>query len=124
MKGDAPIIRADKKDKGAFGEDVALEFLLKKGFCLKERNFRCKQGEIDLIMEDGNYLVFVEVKLRVGARFGTPLEAISPVKQKKIHQVAAYYMQKNKIYQQDLRFDAIGISGQNGETIEHIVNAF
>ena len=76
-------------------EKRACEFLETQGFSVLERNFRCRQGEIDIIARDGTYLVFVEVKYRKTAGSGSPLSAVDFRKQKKISRVALYYLTKN-----------------------------
>ena len=66
---------------GAWGEDLALRYLIKHGYRLVERNYRTRRGEIDLIVRKEEALVFVEVKLRSSTSFGDPLEAVTPRKQ-------------------------------------------
>ena len=84
-----------------------LPFFKVKGLRLLEKNFRCRKGEIDLILMDGACLVFTEVKYRSGPGCGSPLEAIDGRKQKKIRHTAAYYMYIRRISQDTpCRFDA------------------
>ena len=78
--------------KGKNGEEMAKEFLLKKGFELMEMNYENKIGEIDLIMTDKDWLVFVEVKLKVGDKFGTPEEMINKRKLSQVRRVAESYL--------------------------------
>ena len=103
-------------------ETRACEFLETQGFSVLERNFRCRQGEIDIIAWDGTYLVFVEVKYRKTAGSGSPLSAVDFRKQKKISRVALYYLTKNGLPETTpCRFDVVGISPK--ETVL-IKNAF
>ena len=103
-------------------ETRACEFLETQGFSVLERNFRCRQGEIDIIARDGTYLVFVEVKYRKTAGSGSPLSAVDFRKQKKISRVALYYLTKNGLPETtSCRFDVVGISPK--ETVL-IKNAF
>ncbi len=74
---------------GALGERLAEQHLLACGYTLLDRNWRCAQGEIDLIMRDGEEIVFVEVKTRAGLGFGHPLEAITAVKLARLRRLAA-----------------------------------
>lgn len=115
--------RTDKRIKGDEKEDLAERYLSARGFELIERNFHCKGGEIDLIMKDGEYLVFIEVRYRENKDFGGALASITPSKQRKIHRAAEYYLLNNfKNSPPPCRIDAIGIEAEN--TIEWVRNAF
>jgi putative endonuclease len=110
---------------GKEGERIAERFLLKKGYRLVERNYRCAAGEIDLIVLDRRVVVFVEVKTRTGDGFGTPLEAVEFRKQQKMIQAAQYFLAHKGLQQRDARFDVVGISWPGREpSVEHIENAF
>ena len=101
---------------------MAADFLEKKGVLILERNFRCRQGEIDLICRDGEYLVFVEVKYRRNNQKGAPQEAVGTAKQKKICLVGAYYRMLHHLGNDTaVRYDVIAIEG---EEIQWIPNAF
>lgn len=96
-----------------FGEQLAKEYLIGQGLKFVEANYRMRFGEIDLIMEDGKFLVFVEVKYRTSKRWGTPLEQVTPAKMAKIKLVAGAYLQRYPRYPGAVpyvRFDVIGIS--------------
>lgn len=97
-------------------------FLEKLGYSILERNYQCRQGEIDLIGKEGEYLCFIEVKYRSGSRYGKPLEAVTTAKQRKISRTALYYLTK-KGYPEDTpcRFDVVGIDSGK---VELIRNAF
>ena len=110
---------------GREGERVAERFLLKKGYKLVQRNYRCALGELDLVVLDRRVVVFVEVKTRTGQGFGTPLEAVEFRKQRKMIQAAQYFLAQNGLQQRDARFDVVGISWPGSEPrVEHIENAF
>lgn len=111
---------------GIEGEQSAEMHLCKQGFVLIARNYRCSSGEIDLIMQDKDTLVFVEVKRRKTMTYGSPLEAISLNKQQKIISAAQQYMLTNHVHpQQKIRFDAVGIiKNKDIEHIQWIPNAF
>jgi putative endonuclease len=114
-----------KQVLGKEGERIAERFLLKKGYRLVERNYRCAAGEIDLIVLDRRVVVFVEVKTRTGNTFGTPLEAVEFRKQQKMIQAAQYFLAYKGLQQRDARFDVVGISWSGREpSVEHIANAF
>lgn len=107
---------------GAVYEKRAALFLQKKGYEILETNFRCRQGEIDMIARDGRYLVFIEVKFRRDNSRGLPEEAVGKYKQQKIIQTAKYYLyQKGFTEDTPCRFDVVGITG---EKIRLIRNAF
>jgi putative endonuclease len=82
--------------KGRVGEEIAKKFLLEKGFEIIEQNYSIDMGEIDIIALDNNWLVFVEVKLKVGDRFGTPEEMISKGKIWQIRRVAEMWLLNNE----------------------------
>jgi putative endonuclease len=115
--------RTDKRIKGDEKERLAESFLAAKGFTLIERNFFCKAGEIDLIMKEGEYLVFIEVRYRENKEFGGALASITPSKQKKLRRSAEYYLIKHfNNSPPPCRFDVVGIEGNN--EIEWVKNAF
>ena len=99
----------NKRQKGGFGEELALEMLLNTGMRLLEKNFRCRFGEVDLIMRDKETLVFVEVKLRKETSHGLAAEAVNFAKQKKIIRVTQYYLQLHKLKNPFVRFDVVGV---------------
>lgn len=112
----------NRRAVGTDYETKACEFLKTQGFSVLERNFRCRQGEIDIIAEEAGYLVFVEVKYRRTSASGSPIAAVNYNKQRKISRVALYYLTKNGYPETTpCRFDVVGISPQ--ETIL-IKNAF
>lgn len=112
----------NKRQTGTAYEEKAAMWLAEKGFKILERNFRCRQGEIDLIARDGRYLVFVEVKYRSRGNTGHPAEAVNLRKQQRIIQTAQYYCYRNRIPEsQAIRFDVVSILG---DRIEHIENGF
>ena len=84
-----------KRDIGGEGEAIAAEYLLRDGYVIREKNFHSRYGEIDLIATKGDRLYFVEVKRRGGKAYGDGLEAITPIKQKRIRKTAAYYLLTN-----------------------------
>jgi putative endonuclease len=120
------MYKKENYNKGKNGEEMALEFLLKKGFELVEMNYENKIGEIDLIMIDKDWLVFVEVKLKVGDKFGTPEEMINKKKMSQIKRVAESYLvlEKKKIKRfEKFRIDAVCIMLNEDDTIK-IINHY
>ena len=95
---------------GKYGENLAKDFLIKKGFKILEMNYRYSRiAEIDIIALKDNVLHFVEVKTRTQQIFGTPLEAINQNKLKQIYTCAKYYLQNSKKHYNKIQIDAIGI---------------
>ncbi|MGX4598880.1 YraN family protein [Faecalimicrobium sp. JNUCC 81] len=113
----------NNKEKGDFGENVALKYLMSKGAKVLEKNYKIKTGEIDIITKLDNQLVFIEVKARSNLRFGYPSEAVNYKKIKKIISTANYYILRNNLHNEPMRFDVIEIY-LNENKINHIVNAF
>ena len=109
--------KENKRETGSIKENLAAQYLTRQGVKILEHNFRCRQGEIDLIAEKDGYLVFVEVKYRRTGQKGDPAEAVDYRKQKKISKVAEYYCWKKRKLNQPCRFDVICLLGQE---IRHI----
>ena len=112
----------NKRDIGGRFEKAACIYLQKKGYRLREANFRIRSGEIDLVMEDGSTIVFVEVKYRTGNVFGNGEEHVDIRKQKTIARVAAYYLLRYGLQDCFCRFDVVSIDGKG--MIRHFENAF
>ncbi len=117
-----------KKALGQQGEEAAIKFLKKRGYRILERNFRCPLGEIDVVSRHNDTLVFVEVKTRSSHAYGLPEEAIDYRKQRKLKQLAYYYMKyKGLGFEVKCRFDVVSVlkdSSINGFEIRIIQNAF
>jgi putative endonuclease len=112
------------KPLGSKGEDLAVKFLEKKGYKILSRNFRTPVGEIDVIAEDRNTLVFIEVKTRTDDSFGHPFEAVTFRKKDKLRKVALSYLKSSR-KEMPSRFDVLSIEMRGGESrIEHIEDAF
>lgn len=115
------------KDIGSYGEAAAVNYLKKLGYRILDKNFRCRTGEIDIIGKYKNYICFIEVKTRYTLSFGTPSEAVSWSKQKKIYKTAEYYIMYKKLYNCAFRFDVIEVllnELDNNYNINYIENAF
>ena len=112
----------NKREIGTAYEKEAVLFLQSKGYEIIQCNFRCRQGEIDIVAKDGRYLVFVEVKYRSNKKNGTAKEAVDYRKQQKICQVADYYRYLHKLGEGCfIRYDVVAIQG---EEISWVQNAF
>lgn len=105
-------LKSNTRNTGTSYERKAAEYLEQQGLVILKHNYRCRQGEIDLIARDKEYLVFVEVKYRSQSRAGYSLDAVNPAKQKKISKVARYFLAAEyHCTEIPCRFDVIGIDG-------------
>ncbi|MCZ6709124.1 MAG: YraN family protein [Gammaproteobacteria bacterium] len=111
---------------GAWAEAVALRHLQRQGLELITRNFRCRLGELDLVMQQQQMLVFVEVRLRVNTRFGTGAESVTLIKQRKLVRAAGIFLSRHPCYQNmRCRFDVVSVSKRNYRSrCDWIQNAF
>jgi putative endonuclease len=108
---------------GKYGEDLAVEQLTAAGCEIVARNWRCREGEIDVLARDGSALVVCEVKTRAGIGFGTPLESVTPVKLARLRRLAVRWLAENKPHWvRDIRVDVIGVLYPPGgvATVEHL----
>ena len=114
-----------RRDLGAFGERVAAAHLEAKGYRIRARNFRCREGEIDIVAEDGDCLVFVEVRTRRGDAFGTPAESVTVAKERRLLTVARAYLQEHPDVPANQRIDVVGIELSKGRllAVQHIEGA-
>ena len=106
---------------GRYGEQVAAQSLAAAGMTVLERNWRCEHGEIDIVARDAGVLVVCEVKTRRGPAFGSPFEAITPVKARRLRRLAGCWMRERDVHPGEVRFDVVGvICGRRGAAeVEH-----
>ncbi|MDP1549033.1 MAG: YraN family protein [Nitrosomonas sp.] len=109
--------------KGSDAEQIAVSYLQRQHLLLIAQNYRCRFGEIDLIMRDGSTLVFIEVRMRANEMFGGAAASITPAKQAKLLRTARHYLSELN-NEPPCRFDALLLSGANGQEITWIKNAF
>jgi putative endonuclease len=111
---------------GAYGERVALAHLVEQGMVVLDRNWRCRSGEIDLILRDGADLVFCEVKTRRGDRFGSPVEAVTTQKVRRLRHLAAEWLAQAGLRGPTVRFDVVSVLPQpaGAARVEHLRGAF
>ncbi|EJN09885.1 YraN family protein [Herbaspirillum sp. YR522] len=119
---DARDRRTGRQRSGDWAEDQALAHLQQHGLALVERNFRCRGGEIDLVMQDGAVLVFVEVRARASASHGGALASITPAKQRRLIVAAQHFLQR-QAHVPACRFDVIAIEGERLEWLRHAIEA-
>lgn len=110
-----PIRPSLRRHTGESLEGQAAHFLAAKGLVLIERNYRCRLGEIDLIMQDGEYLVFIEVRYRTDDQFVDPVASINFRKQQKVLRTARVYLQHHHLTDKvPCRIDVVGITRKKG----------
>ncbi len=111
--------------RGEAGEDIAARHLEKQGFEIIERNWRLREGELDIIAKKGNLIAFVEVKTAYSNRFGDPVEWVNPAKCRQIGKIAGAWIDKNSPENCFFRFDVIALTKiEGGFSIRHIADAF
>lgn len=114
-----------KQETGKLGENIAEHYLKQKGYIILDKNFECKQGEIDIIALDKKEIVFVEVKTRTSNKYGTPSEAVNKIKQKHMLQTIKYYLYIRNLAEEFVRIDVIEVYiKDNIYKVNHIKQAF
>lgn len=115
----------NRKDTGNYGEDKAARFLETNGYTIIQRNFRTRTGEIDIICQKNDFLVFVEVKTLPNGDLDTLSHVLNLTKQKKIIKTAKYFVQNHRQYSNGyIRFDVLAVDVPGLEPVYHIENAF
>jgi putative endonuclease len=116
----------DRLETGKRGEDAAAAYLERIGLTLVERNWRCPAGEVDIVCLDGTTLVLVEVKTRTTIAKGTPEEAVTPAKQRRLVRIARTYIAKANAEPCNVRFDVVTIIvlGEDRALLRHHRAAF
>ena len=115
------------KDIGDYGENLALDYLNRNDYDILYKNFRIRNGEIDIICKFKDIIVFIEVKSRYSYNFGFPSEAVTYLKQKQIINLSKYFLLKNKLSNYNCRFDVIEVcfnKNDNLYNINHLKDAF
>jgi putative endonuclease len=98
-----------RKDTGNLGEKLARDFLAKRGYQTLETNYRCKEGEVDIIARDGDCLVFIEVRTKSSRQFGTPEESITATKKERLKAIAGRYQETHIDLPSSWRIDVVAI---------------
>jgi len=111
---------------GRYGENVAVAHLSDAGLEILARNWRCEEGEIDIVARDRGALVFCEVKTRSSTRFGAPAEAVSRRKADRLRRLAYLWLQDHPAFGADVRFDVVSVlrSDRGAAVVEHMRAAF
>lgn len=114
-----------KQEIGQHAENAACQYLCQRGLTLVRRHYLCKMGEIDLIMRDNNVMVFVEVRYRRSACYGSAAESVTPLKQRKLIKTAGHYLQSSRVSSR-CRFDVVAVTSGLADAlnIQWIKDAF
>jgi putative endonuclease len=108
-------------ERGRWGEDVAAAWYQRRGYVVVARNWRCRAGEIDLVVRRGRLVVVSEVKARRTDAFGPAASAVGPVKQQRLRRLAAEWLASSGVHGVEVRFDVVAITGNE---IEVVTDAF
>jgi putative endonuclease len=121
-----PVPGASRNELGRWGEELAVRHLESAGYVVLSRNWRCREGELDLVATDRERLVFCEVKTRTGVSFGTPAEAVTPEKADRIRRLAHHWQRAFMLRWCPVRYDIIAILAPVGAPprVRHIKAAF
>jgi len=118
-------VNPGRRHLGAFGERVAAAHLEAKGYHIRARNFRCREGEIDIVAQDNDCLVFVEVRTRRGDALGSPAESVTAAKERRLLTVARAYLQQHNDVPPNQRIDVVAVELSGGRllAVQHIEGA-
>jgi putative endonuclease len=110
---------------GDAGEDAVVDWYRRAGYDVLDRNWRCREGELDLVVARPGEIVFCEVKTRRGTGFSAPVEAVTRVKQRRLRTLAARWLQEHAdVHARDLRFDVASVvAPHRGETVIDVIEA-
>ena len=115
-----------RRETGMLGERLAAGYLRERGYEIVETNYRCREGEIDIVARHGGAIVFVEVRTRRGREFGTPEESITAAKRQRLRLTAARYLAEHEDLPEEYRIDVVAIrmgAGRNPPRITLLENA-
>lgn len=126
VKLNSLVSKPNSRQTGHAVEKKAAQFLKRQGLQFIQKNFTCKVGEIDLIMQDDDCYVFVEVRLRTNPYYADGVASITPKKQHKLYKASLYYLQKHQLMNNaNCRFDVVSVTKQNNKLqFDWIRNAF
>lgn len=114
-----------QSELGRHGEELACRELRRRGYAIVARRYRTRHGEIDIVAMDEGVLVFVEVKTRSDRRFGSPLAAVTPLKQRRLTRMALDYLVRSRTTGAPCRFDVVSVAISRGKShVEVVTNAF
>ncbi|MBB3125862.1 putative endonuclease [Paenibacillus rhizosphaerae] len=128
MNGQEGRTKDNRRQKGAAAEQAAADLLLSTGYRIRDRNWRCRSGELDVVAEDSGVIVFVEVRSRsAGSAFGTAAESVDFRKIRQVRSTAEVYLHAQRLENREVRFDVVAVElGRDLSiaAINHIQGAF
>ena len=111
--------RFDQRRLGADGEEVTARWYRERGYSVLARNWRCRDGELDLVLARADLIVFCEVKTRTNDRYGSPFAAVGHAKQARLRRLAARWLREAAPFRPaEIRFDVAGVVGRHVEVVE------
>ena len=115
-----------RRSLGVAGEDAVAAWYSNAGYALLDRNWRCREGELDLVLARGRAVVFCEVKTRRSTRFGEPVEAVVATKARRLRRLAALWLAASELHPAAVRFDVVSVLPQRAGAarVEHLRGAF
>lgn len=117
--------RTPRRVWGDAAEQLVVEHLERAGYAVRDRNVICRHGELDVVVERGSTVAFVEVRMRATDAWGDPALSVSRAKQRRVVLAALEYCQKHRLFQRDLRFDVASVVGRGRQgAVELLEHAF
>jgi putative endonuclease len=118
-------VAAERRAWGDGAEQLVAEALERQGWVVRDRNVRCRHGELDVVAEKGEVLAFVEVRMRATDRFGSPTESVLGPKQRRVVLAATEYCQRHRLFERVIRFDVASVVGRGRSgVVEFVEDAF
>ncbi|MCG3207938.1 MAG: hypothetical protein FOGNACKC_01539 [Anaerolineae bacterium] len=113
-----------RRRTGRRGEEIAAHYFLQRDYTILHRNWRCPAGELDIVLQKDETIIFVEVRTRTSTRYGSPEESITPAKQQRLIELAHLYLQENSPPHRHWRIDVVAIAMRHGRPwVNHLENA-
>ncbi len=109
-----------RRETGILGENLAKDFLKKRGYRILETNYRCRHGEIDIVARHKDFLVFIEVRTKTSLEFGSPGESITPAKKERMKTTALHYQQEHNNLPSLWRIDVVSVEMNQKGKLSHI----
>jgi len=116
-------IEDTRRQLGTRGEEAVACWYEQRGYAVADRNWRVREGELDLVLQHGRTLVFCEVKTRRGSAFGTPFEAVTITKQRRLRMLAVQWLTEHHVRARELRFDVAAVRLHAGELAIEVIEA-
>lgn len=121
MQQNSGAVPLSHQQLGAYGEELAHDYLVERGYRVLARNWRVREGEIDIVALDGETVVAVEVKTRRGDGYGAPLESVTPQKVRRLYTLITLWCSRNQKQSSPVRIDAVGVLLSRAEPRVHLV---